>query len=350
MSIEKLNMTFVDYQGPNMDANLMNKITSKIDETIDGVNNGGGTGGGDTEPIGSTKMYFGTTEPNGYKFANGQAISRTEYAELFKIIGTAYGNGDGSTTFNLPDMGGRVPVGLNVNKEWFNQLGKTGGSEEVTLTIDEMPSHTHSVLVSGGGNKYAASFTQDGGTLEYIPTSSKGEGQAHTNLQPYITVNYIMKVKNISTLPQTAELIGTDGTPSDTNTYHANAINELINNEVKLFEGKLLGGNSLDKDFSPYKRLFITYCLYDGANGNTSGCSNVIILDLTSHGGNVTDYIAGNLIPYLSTDLTKVEGSSMFAMCVVNSAKTSFKAILGFGAEIYNNNDGYYVSKIVGIK
>ena len=149
-------------------------------------------------------MYFGTTEPTGYKFVNGQALSRTEYAELFNLIGTTYGAGDESTTFNLPDMSGKVPVGLNVNKEWFNQLGKTGGSEEVTLTIEQIPNHTHSVNLSSGDetgiNKLTTSSwswstqnQQNNGLLN--PT---GGGQAHTNLQPYITVNYIMKVKNVA--------------------------------------------------------------------------------------------------------------------------------------------------------
>lgn len=303
----------------------------------------------DNEPLASTKMYFGTTEPNGYKFANGQAISRTEYAELFKIIGTAYGNGDGSTTFNLPDMGGRVPVGLNVNKEWFNQLGKTGGSEEVTLTIDEMPSHTHSVLVSGGGNKYAASFTQDGGTLEYIPTSSKGEGQAHTNLQPYITVNYIIKVKNISTLPQTAELIGTDGTPSDTNTYHANAINELLNNEVTLFEGVLKGGNRLPKDFTPYKRLLITFSMYDRPDEteNNGGTSGIALLDLST---NVNQgYVVCGQISYNMFSDTNVSDTMGYGF-MVNKNKNEFSCRFHFQGNFVDNNNYYYVSKIVGIE
>lgn len=154
--------------------------------------------GGNTEPIGTTKMYFGATEPDGYKFVNGQALSRTEYSELFSLIGTTYGAGDESTTFNLPDMSGRVPVGLNVNKTWFNQLGKIGGSEEVTLTIEQMPSHTHSI----GFDQTAGSITSSvktGTQSSYgMNTGSTGGGQAHSNLQPYITVNYIMKVKNIA--------------------------------------------------------------------------------------------------------------------------------------------------------
>ena len=169
---------------------------------------GSGSGGaGDTEPIGSTKMYFGTTEPTGYKFVNGQALSRTEYAELFNLIGTTYGAGDESTTFNLPDMSGKVPVGLNVNKEWFNQLGKTGGSEEVTLTIEQIPSHSHNIKIraeydydigvgSGGSLMGAGQF--DWSANNQFINENTGGGQAHTNLQPYITVNYIMKVKNVA--------------------------------------------------------------------------------------------------------------------------------------------------------
>lgn len=154
--------------------------------------------GGENEIIGSAKLFFGNTEPNGYKFLNGQAISRTEYAELFNLIGTTYGSGDGTTTFNLPDMSGRVPVGLNVNKTWFNQLGKIGGSEEVTLTIEQMPSHTHSIgfdQTAGGITSSVKTGTQSSYGMN---TGSTGGGQAHTNLQPYMTVNYIMKVKNVA--------------------------------------------------------------------------------------------------------------------------------------------------------
>ena len=199
---------------------------------------GSGSGGaGDTEPIGSTKMYFGTTEPTGYKFVNGQALSRTEYAELFNLIGTTYGAGDESTTFNLPDMSGRVPVGLNVNKEWFNQLGKTGGSEEVTLTVEQMPNHNH--IIGYDVRKNAETFTDSyslgttsGGDIKEnsIPTTYVGGGQAHTNLQPYITVNYIMKVKNITSTPETSNVIGASDTPNDKDVYSSNAVKEMFDN------------------------------------------------------------------------------------------------------------------------
>ena len=188
--------------------------------------------GGENEIIGSAKLFFGNTEPNGYKFLNGQAISRTEYAELFNLIGTTYGSGDGTTTFNLPDMGGRVPVGLNVNKEWFNQLGKTGGSEEVTLTIEQIPNHNH-ILGWGSTTDLTAPGQQgipgSGPDMQASwATSFTGGGQAHTNLQPYMTVNYIMKVKNMSSVPEEAVVIGANDTPNNKDVYSSNAVNEIV--------------------------------------------------------------------------------------------------------------------------
>ncbi|MBE6152699.1 MAG: hypothetical protein E7166_00530 [Firmicutes bacterium] len=185
----------------------------------------------DNEPLACTKIYFGTTEPNGYKFANGQELSRTEYAELFKVIGTNYGSGDGSTTFNLPNMNGRVPVGLNVNQEWFNTLGKTGGSTELQehshiQTVGGFPSVDGNA--NGSTEAYGYRITSlDVETSKVNMTLPTGSGNTG-NLQPYITVNYIIKVKNLATLPPNAELIDENGTPSDTNTYNANAINELV--------------------------------------------------------------------------------------------------------------------------
>ena len=85
-------------------------------------------------------------------------------------------------------MVGKVPVGIDSNDSDFNSIGKTGGEKTHTLTTEEMPSHNHSVLVAGGGNKYAASFTNDGGSLYYIPSENNGGNQPHNNLQPYQVV------------------------------------------------------------------------------------------------------------------------------------------------------------------
>ena len=98
---------------------------------------------GDTLPPGVIHEYAGSEAPAGYLFCQGQEISRTTYADLFLVIGTTYGSGDGETTFALPDMRGRVPVGLHVDDTDFDVLGKQGGSKTHILSVDEMPSHTH---------------------------------------------------------------------------------------------------------------------------------------------------------------------------------------------------------------
>ena len=89
--------------------------------------------------------FAGTVAPEGYLFCDGSAVSRTTYATLFGVIGTTFGAGDGSTTFNVPDLGGRVPLGVSST----HLLGSTGGSETVTLTESELPSHVHEVPQHG---------------------------------------------------------------------------------------------------------------------------------------------------------------------------------------------------------
>lgn len=188
---------------PGADATVTNVGTAK-DLILDfGIPKGMNGSPGETEPIGTIKMYGGTTAPDGYMFANGQAISRTTYSDLFAIYGTTFGAGDGSTTFNLPNLNGRTPVGLKASDSDFNAIGKTGGEKTHTLTKNELPAHYHGF--QGG----AALFTQpDQGVkglgpgnfwvegVGAIPTTSTdgGANQPHNNMQPYMVLNYIIKV------------------------------------------------------------------------------------------------------------------------------------------------------------
>lgn len=148
------------------------------------------------EPVGSIKMYGGSTAPSKWLICDGSAVSRTTYANLFAVIGTSFGAGDGSTTFNLPDLVGRTAIGAGTGTATgatAHTLGSKGGKETVTLTIDEMPAHTHDlpnvmgyVMSTAGGNgTYGAVNT-------WTEVNSTGGGQPHDNMSPYTTVNYII--------------------------------------------------------------------------------------------------------------------------------------------------------------
>lgn len=92
---------------------------------------------------GDVKMVAGTVPSNGWLLCNGSAISRTTYANLFAAIGTSYGAGDGTTTFNLPNLQGKIPVGRDTAQTEFDTVGETGGEKTHILSAAEMPSHTH---------------------------------------------------------------------------------------------------------------------------------------------------------------------------------------------------------------
>jgi len=96
-------------------------------------------------PAGMVAPFAGTVAPAGWLLCQGQAVSRSTYSALFGVTSTAYGVGDGSTTFNLPDMRGRVPVGLNSGDAAFDSLSDAGGVLSVTLTAANLPAHQHTI-------------------------------------------------------------------------------------------------------------------------------------------------------------------------------------------------------------
>lgn len=98
----------------------------------------------ESTPSGIIQQFGGSTAPSGYLICDGSAVSRTTYSSLFAAIGTSYGAGDGSTTFNLPDLRQRVPVGKH-SSGTFSMLGSTGGAENTTLSVSNLPSHAHDV-------------------------------------------------------------------------------------------------------------------------------------------------------------------------------------------------------------
>jgi microcystin-dependent protein len=98
---------------------------------------------GNPTPTGAIMMWPMPTAPTGYLVCDGSAQSRSIYASLFAVIGTTYGVGDGSSTFNLPNLKGQVPVGLDASQTEFNAVAKSGGAKTVTLTESELAAHNH---------------------------------------------------------------------------------------------------------------------------------------------------------------------------------------------------------------
>lgn len=158
-------------------------------------------------PSGVVLPYAGTTAPDGFLFCYGQAVSRSTYATLFAAVSTTYGAGDGSTTFNLPDLRGRAVAGKdNMGGTSANRLtnqsggvngdvlGDTGGAETHTLTVGQMPAHTHSMPTGVYAGAVDGRATTGASTqLKTETTGSAGSGNAHNNVQPTIILNYIIK-------------------------------------------------------------------------------------------------------------------------------------------------------------
>ena len=147
-----------------------------------------------TVPTGGVMSYIAATAPTGWLLCDGAAVSRTTYADLFTVISTTYGAGNGSTTFNVPNLKGRVPVGLDSTQTEFDALAETGGAKTHTLTTNQIPSHSHNVQDVGGTASVAGgAFVEGITTASDRSTDAAGGGQAHNNLQPYLVLNFIIK-------------------------------------------------------------------------------------------------------------------------------------------------------------
>jgi len=145
-------------------------------------------------PVGVILPFGGSSAPVGYLLCDGVEVSRTTYARLFAVIGTTYGAGDGSTTFNLPNLKGRLPVGLDAAQPEFDALGETGGEKTHTLTVEEIPSHTHEQADGAAATFGSGSASgSNGSAAPKYTTGAAGGGQPHNNLPPYLVVNYIIK-------------------------------------------------------------------------------------------------------------------------------------------------------------
>jgi microcystin-dependent protein len=161
--------------------------------------------------VGEIRMFAGNFAPAGWMFCEGQLLPISEYETLFNLVGTTYG-GDGQSTFALPDMRGRLPVHMG---NGFT-LAETGGAEEITLTVSQIPAHGHpmiaSINVAQDSSPQNKVLGQSGSALLYIQdavdnnlspnsVSEVGGSQPHTNFQPYLCVDFIISLFGIYPSP-----------------------------------------------------------------------------------------------------------------------------------------------------
>ncbi len=167
-----------------------------------------------SEPfVGEIRMFAGNFAPRGWAFCDGQLLAVSQNDALFSLFGTIYG-GDGRTTFGLPDMRGRLPIhagqgpGLSTRR-----LGAKGGAEKVTLTVNQLPSHTHQPV--RGTNEAANStepanavpaqstgidiFAPTAPTVDFNPAAvpNVGGSGSHSNLMPYLCIHFIVALFGI---------------------------------------------------------------------------------------------------------------------------------------------------------
>lgn len=272
---------FVNSQQPALNDTNLNLMQTYIENAINAQVSG------DTLPVGCIVPFTSDVVPENWLLCNGQAVSRTEYALLFSIIGTTYGVGDGSTTFNLPDLRGRIPLGKGTGTgaggEAYNfELGNKGGEYSHILTVGEMPSHNHLQGTNYGkmtnmleiDSNYG--FAQNGAyqdrtvagttaTSNIYETEYTGGGAAHNLLQPFEVHNFIIKARQSAGI--VATVVDNLNSESTTDALSANQgrllgkysvnneimIGHWINNEPiyrKTFEVGVLGENAKNRSFN----------------------------------------------------------------------------------------------------
>lgn len=156
--------------------------------------------------VGEIRIFAGNFAPAGWMFCEGQLLPISEYETLFNLIGTTYG-GDGQSTFSLPDMRGRIPSHMG---NGFT-LAETGGVEEITLTVSQIPAHSHPMLASadiptlltpqnnimGAAARKIYRAGVPSVALHTSAVAQTGGSQPHTNMQPYLCVDFIISLFGI---------------------------------------------------------------------------------------------------------------------------------------------------------
>lgn len=220
---------------------------------------------GASEPVGSIILWGGDSVPANYLPCVGSTVSRTEYSDLFSVIGTQFGEGDGSTTFNLPDFSGLAPVGIDDSDTNFNAIGKIYGEKTHTLTEWEMPSHNHKLnngtkTPNGDGLDFGstsgiAHMTYEEGEYYWSDATYTGGSGAHNNIQPSIAMKFYIKAYQATATP--AQVVDSLEGNSITDAPSVHAVNQKLQ--------ELTGGDDSWKDAA----LTADFALYNDGSG---GC------------------------------------------------------------------------------
>lgn len=225
-------------------------------------------------PAGTITAYGGSAAPSGWLLCDGSNVSRTTYADLFAILGTSYGSGDGTTTFGLPNLKGRVPVGRDSTQTEFDTLGETGGAKTHTLTTSEMPSHNHTTS--------SRSWTQSSGSATISDT-----GHAHTGTTDATDVNH----KHPTTVKQKSDAAMTHNGSTTFAAGGSNATGEVT----------IETGNSYQVAALNHTHSFTTAGAFTGVTVSSVTVAGTFTLTVDNTGGggahnNLQPYIVVNYI------------------------------------------------------
>lgn len=301
--------------------------------TLIGVGSSGA--GGESIPVGSILAFAGSTAPEGYLMCDGSNVSRTANNELFNVIGTTYGTGDGSTTFGVPNIKGKVLVMLDTSQTEFDTLGETGGSKY-------LQKHTHGTYGnvnegSTSGYGFNAPVVGNPAFGQIAPTTEVGTGNSG-NLQPYIVVNYIIKAHPSAV--NTSEVVNEHST-SETDVYSTNQTNVEIQNAMS---GTSLYSDStgsispiLSETSANYNKLDITFISSDYQILTTSIFK--------------ADYSSTNHVVFANSDA----GSMYIKYCNYSVSSTSISLTSKqsyVGASSYGEQVGDFVKviRVIGYK
>ena len=208
---------------------------------------------GSIAPVGSIVIWGSEDIPENYLKCEGQILSREEYASLFNVIGTTFGDGDGTTTFALPDMRNYVVVGMSDDTD-INAIGKKYGEKEHTLTVEQIPPHNHSLTAHGSdgtGNMVSQSIGNGGSrVVASWVIGNTGGGQPHNNMQPSMAMVFIIKAYEIT--PADVNVVDSLSGDSTTDAPSVHAVNQKLQ--------ELTGGDDSWKDIT----LNSEFVVYEG--------------------------------------------------------------------------------------